>query len=175
MTKPKVSYRWLLLVAIFLTGINLHATEKIIDSAKMPNRIFPQSEIQFIATDSGVIIRSIIDTNFPDKVFSKINQSEESNWGENADMHLYVETLQNAFTEYKKRKKAKNKQPLIVDFIASIEGDKIDFYFGPTLWKELHLSSNYIRKNQEYILQDVFGKSAKEKIKELKRLLKEKE
>lgn len=158
---------WLYGFFLLAVMLRLQATETVLASAQMPNRIFPQSEIQLVETEDGFIVRSIIDTRFPDKVLKKIRGSEESNWGDNKDMHTYVEALEAAFADYKDERKTNKEALLIVDFCRYSSGDRIDVQLSGALKDSLFLSSNYIRKNQEYILRDAFGQTADTLIEQL--------
>ncbi|MBN2069263.1 MAG: hypothetical protein JW739_06470 [Opitutales bacterium] len=162
-----VKRTWLYCYFLLLALIHLQATETVLASAQMPNRIFPQSEIQLVETEDGFIVRSIIDTRFPDKVLKKIRGSEESNWGDNKDMQTYVETLEAAFIDYKDERRMNKQALLVVDFCRYSSGDRIDFKLNGELRESLFLSSNYIRNNQEYILRDAFGQTAETLIEQL--------
>lgn len=153
---------------------------EILARANMPNNLFPQAEVRLVKRDCEMVVQSAILPRFPDKVRHKIVSSEEKNWPGDSDSKAYVAALENAFDAYRREHDMKT-TALVIDFVSAPNDTRIDFLFsaaernktGITLqpasvWCSLSLSHHYIRKNQEYILIDAFGKRADALIETLK-------
>lgn len=144
----------------------------VLARADMPNRFIPQAEIRLVKRGEEMVVQSAILPRFPDKVLKKITSSEQKNWPCNSDSATYIDALDAAFTEYLGEYNLKT-TALVIDFVSNTESNRVDFFFAPAerdetgivlqtapIWKSLILSDDYIKKNQQYILADAFGKEA---------------
>lgn len=147
-------------------------TAGILARADVPNRIIPQAEVRLVRRGEEMVVQSAILPRFPNKVRNKIVSSEQVNWPGNADAEIYAAALEEAFLEYSKAHDSKT-TALIIDFVSSSKSARVDFIFADAarskqgitiqpapVWRSLDLSDDYIKKNQEYILIDAFGKDA---------------
>ena len=138
----------------------------------MPNRIFPQAEVRLVQRGDEQVVQSAILPHFPNKVLDKITKSEHDNWQDNPDAQEYVATLEEAFRVYIDGHDLQT-TALVIDFVTKPEASRIDFRFADAkrnkagivlqsspVWRSLPLNDHYIRKNQEYIIKDAFGKNA---------------
>lgn len=152
----------------------------ILARTDVPNRMLPQAEIRMIRRGPERVVQSAILPRFPNKVMQKITTSEQKNWPGNPNADTYVATLKEAFKVYQEQHDRKT-TALVIDFVSSTNSTRVDFCFAPatrndsgillqpaTVWESLDLSPDYVKKNQEYILIDAFGKEASEHIKTLR-------
>lgn len=142
--------------------------DSVLYRTRVPNAIIPQGEVQLVVRDRKTIVRSVIQTRFPEKVLAKIIKSEKRNWPDHPEMKTYIAALKKAFDEYAKRDR---ETALIIDFIAGPDGAQVDINLpSATIWCSLPLSEKYVQKNQEYILADAFGKESDAVIAALRKL-----
>lgn len=146
--------------------------DAILARTDMPNSIIPQAEVRLVRQGEETIVQSAILPHFPHKVLKKIVKSEHDNWPGNRDAQEYITVLTEAFLVYEKEHDLKT-TALVIDFVTAPGTARIDFLFPgavrnetgivlqpSSVWRSLALSEHYIRKNQEYILTDAFGKDA---------------
>jgi len=156
-----------LLLAAFLAAPSLLA-ETVLMKAKVPNAAIPQGEVRLVRRGGEAVVQTCLQTRFPGRVFAKISGSERENWPGSAEMETYVGTLAEALDHYRQLPAG---SMLLIDFVAGPEGNRVDFLFPPApVWRSLPLSADYVRKNQEHILADSFGKQANEAIAALRTL-----
>jgi len=154
-----------LLISIALLAVPALGEETILARAEVPNGIIPQAEIRLIERDSEMVVQSLIQTRFPEKVRSKIVKSEQANWPGHADVAAYITALEAAFARYEKR------SMLAIDFVSGPGGTRVDFSFPPApVWRSLPLSAAYVQRNQEHILADAFGKETEDVVHVLRKL-----
>lgn len=153
---------------------------EILARADVPNRVIPQAEIRLVRRGAEMVVQSAILPRFPNKVLKKITRSEKTNWPGNPDSDAYVATLEQAFEVYRTQHDRKT-TALVIDFVSSADDTRVDFYFASAtrnesgiilqpanIWKSHKFSTEYVKKNQEYILIDAFGKEADEHINTLR-------
>lgn len=182
---PKPLLNALILASVF--GINAlqgfageMPTAVILARTDVPNSIVPQAEVRLVRRGGEMIVQSVILPRFPGKVRNKITTAEQKNWPGNVDAAAYVAALEEAFAEYAEAHDSKT-TALIIDFVSSAESTRVDFLFATAVrdkagitiqpsavWRSLDLSDYYVTKNQEYILNDAFGKQADTLIKILR-------
>jgi hypothetical protein len=142
--------------------------------------MIPQAEVRLVRRGEEMVVQSAILPRFPNKVRKKILASEQQNWPGSPDAHAYVAALEDAFETYAKEHDRKT-TALVIDFVSSADRSRVDFLFAAAVrnqegitiqtapvWRSLDLSDDYIRKNQENILVDAFGKNADALIKTLR-------
>ncbi len=141
--------------------------DNVLHRTKVPNALFPQGEVQLVEKGHEAIVRSEIRTRYPNKVLAKIIRSEEANWPNNPDMQTYIAALKEVMALYTADKTDKT---LIIDFVSG-PAARVDFFYpAPDRWRSLPLSNEYVRKNQEFILADAFGRNAGEVLSALEKL-----
>lgn len=152
----------------------------ILARADMPNGIIPQVEVRLVKHGGETVVQSAILSRFPSKVCRKIKASERKNWPGSLDAQAYVDALEEASAIYIEKHDPKT-TALVIDFATSSDSAYIEIAFAAAVreksgiglqpapaWRRLDLSANYIEKNQEYILADVFGKEAEPLIQTLR-------
>lgn len=156
----------------------------ILARTDVPNTVLKQSEVRLVLRNEDTVVQTILHTRFQNLVKKRITSNERKHWPDSQEATRYLAALEQALEQYASRKRqAQGPLGLVIDFVDGIESDRVDFSFvsvspgrdgyivgQAVLWRSLGLSQEYIRRNQEYIVVDVFGKEAADVLGKLKDL-----
>ncbi len=167
-----------LLACTWTSGAESRGSDEavMIARADVPNALIPQGEVQLFGRRGETIVQTVLHTRFPTRVKNSIIRKERTNWGVHPDAGTYIRNLSDAFSEYKKRRKTGSKDvALVIRFITGSGSSRVDFSFSALLhskrgfhiqpadvWRSVSFAEDYIRRNQAYIVRDVFKKRAEE-------------
>lgn len=174
----------LILAGFLAFAVPARAETGILARTDVPNTMLKQSEVRLVLQNGDTVVQTILHTRFQNLVKKRIMGNEKKHWPDSEEATRYLASLGQALEQYASRKrKAQGPLGLVIDFVDGIESDRVDFSFvsvahgedgyivgQAVLWRSLELSQEYIRRNQEYIVVDVFGKEAADVIGKLKDL-----
>ena len=146
----------------------------VIARAYVPNSLIPQGEVRLLRNGGETTVQTVLHTHFAKRVRNSIISKERKNWGEHQEAKIYVESLHEVFSEYRKRRiTGKKNVALVISFIYGPGVARVDFSFptssrskqgfhiqSATIWRSVSFSDDYIRRNQAHIVDDVFKKRA---------------
>ena len=89
---------------------------------------------------------------------NRITKNERVNWQENYEASKYLQELEVSFQAYSKDWESTDF--LQIDFISSLQGGEIKIFLNDNLLSSWSPSSSYLKKNQEYIILDIFDEDA---------------
>lgn len=170
------SFRIVVFVAVMLVSVATHAwaETRVLARANVPNAVLKQGEVRVVVQDGETIVQTILHTRYQRLVKKRIERNETRNWPDRPEAVVYIAALEQALEHYA-TKKRESSEPvgLVIDFVDGTDSDRVDFRVvsvgrgtdGYTvdqgeLWRSLSFPQDYIRRNQEYIVEDVFGREA---------------
>jgi hypothetical protein len=146
----------------------------VLARVNVPNAVLKQGEVRLIVQDGETIVQTILHTRFKSLVKKRIVGNETKNWPDRPEAVVYVAALEQALEYYASRKRESERPVgLVIDFVDGPNSHRVDFSIasvgkGPggysvekgDLWRSLIFPQDYIRRNQEHIVVDVFGSEA---------------
>jgi hypothetical protein len=163
-------------IPVLLVSAATHAwaETRVLARANVPNAVLKQGEVRVVVRDGETIVQTILHTRYQRLVRNRIERNETKNWPDRPEAAVYMAALEQALEHYA-LKKRESAEPvgLVIDFVDGPESDRVDFRVvsvgrgtdGYTvdqgeLWRSLRFPQDYIRRNQEHIVEDVFGREA---------------
>ena len=169
-------FRSVVFILFFVLSLAAHAwaESRVLARADVPNASFKQGEVRLLLQDGNTIVRTILHTRFQNLVKKQIVGKEKKNWPGSLEAVDYLAALEQAFEHYAARRREEDGPiGLLIDFVDGADADRVDFSFASVargkdgfrveqavLWRTLRFSNDYVRRNQEHILVDVFGSEA---------------
>ena len=143
----------------------------------IPNRFIKQGEIRVLKQDDAVIVQTILHTKYLDRIVEEIDKKEKEYWGdEHEASRSYVSRLQEAVAEAHAlaARNGEEKRRLAINFIEDAKGTRTVFSmpkivesegrYAPVIgepWQVLPCPRDYIRGNQDEIIDDAFGRKGR--------------
>lgn len=166
---------WIACLA-WLAVVPARASDEVVARAYVPNRWLPQGEVRLVRRDDAVAVQTVLLTRFETRVERYILEQEEANWPEHPDAEAYARALRDAVAEYRDRRDEVGREVgLVIDFVQEGEATEVRFGFASVRrtgdgfavdavspWSRLDPTDDYVRRNQELILEDAFADRAGE-------------
>lgn len=160
------------------------AGDTVLERAPVPSRVLRQGEVRLVQRGSNIVVQTILFTRYLPRVSRAIMQKEVRNWPPgDADAAHFRDALAQAVQAVLRDAAGEGRVALGFDFVCGPNAAEVTFYRpdvvptgegldvkGTAPMASIEVSPEYVRGNQELILQDNFGADAERVIRELRRL-----